>query len=392
MEKASWGILRKGVTILALLMLAGLGACRKTTPPSPPPPAVTVAHPLQQRITEWNEYPARLAPVESVEVRPRVSGFIESVHFREGQHVREKDLLFVIDQRPYAAEVARAEARLLQARAAQSLARANLERSRQLRSSQAISKEEADIRTSEAMQAEANVAQAEAELSSARLQLDYTEVRTPIAGIVSRRLVTPGNIVQGGTTEGTLLTTVVPHHPIYAYFEADEAAVLAGIRRYFAGRQPGRGEPGHRPIEMQLVDEKGFPWKGEIDFFDNQINPGTSTLEMRGRFENPDNFLTPGMFVRVRVPAGGEREVILVPRDAIVSDLTARFVWVLQPDQTAIRRPVELGNVYGAFRVVESGLSPEDKIIIRGFQFLRPGTKVAAEETTLSEQGETPGA
>ena len=254
-------------TIVVTGVLAGLIAgCQKRTPPAPPPPAVTVAHPLQKEITDWNEYTGRLAAVESVEVRPRVSGHVDSVHFVEGQEVKEGALLFVIDKRPFEAEVGRARARLSQAKAAQSLAKANLERAKKLASTQVISKEEADIRVSEAMQADADVEQATAELDSANLQLGFTDVRSPITGISSRHFVTRGNVVQGGSGEGTLLTTIVPHDPIYVYFEADEAAVISAIRRYFEGGQPGRGDPGSRPIEMQLADEKNFPHKGEDRF------------------------------------------------------------------------------------------------------------------------------
>ena len=329
-------------TIVATAMLVlSLAGCQKPSRPAPPPPAVTVANPLQKEITEWNEYNGRLTAVESVEVRPRVSGHIDSIHFVEGQEVKEGTLLFVIDKRPFEAEVNRAKARLSQAKAAQSLANANLERAKKLASPQVISKEEADVRVSEAMQADADVEQAIAQLDSANLQLGFTDVRSPITGIAGRHLVTRGNVVQGGSGEGTLLTTIVPHDPIYVYFEADEAAVISAIRRYFEGTQPGRGERASRPVEMQLSDEKNFPHKGEIDFVDNQLDPTSNTMEMRGRFENADRFFTPGMFARVRVPSGGPQKVLLVPEEAIVSDLTARFLWVLKPDGTIERRPVE---------------------------------------------------
>ena len=383
-----WRILCCKVAVRAILVtgvLAGLIAgCQKRTPPAPPPPAVTVAHPLQKEITDWNEYTGRLAAVESVEVRPRVSGHVDSVHFVEGQEVKEGDLLFIIDKRPFEAEVGRARARLSQAKAAQSLAKANLERAKKLASTQVISKEEADIRVSEAMQADADVEQAIAELDSANLQLGFTDVRSPITGISSRHFVTRGNVVQGGSGEGTLLTTIVPHDPIYVYFEADEAAVISAIRRYFEGSQPGRGEPGSRPIEMQLADEKNFPHKGKIDFVDNQLDPTSNTMKMRGRFENADRFFTPGMFARVRVPSGGPQQAILVPQEAIVSDLTARFVWVLKPDGAVERRPVELGSRHGNLRVVRNGLTAGDKVVIKGIQTLRPDVKVTPNEGSIA--------
>ena len=249
--------------ILATGVLTGwVAACRKSNPPAPPPPAVTVAQPLQKEITDWNEYTGRLAAVESVEVRPRVSGYVDSVHFVEGREVEEGALLFVIDKRPFEAEVNRAKARLSQAKAAQSLAKANLERARKLASTQVISKEEADIRVSEAMQADADVEQAAAQLDSANLQLGFTDVRSPITGIAGRYLVTRGNLVQAGSGEGTLLTTIVPHDPIYVYFEADEAAVISAIRRYFEGGQPGRGDPGSRPVRDATLGREEFPSQG----------------------------------------------------------------------------------------------------------------------------------
>ena len=362
----------------AAILASLLFACQKPSRPAPPPPAVTVANPLQKEITDWNEYTGRLTAVESVEVRPRVSGHIDSIHFVEGQEVKEGVLLFVIDKRPFEAEVNRAKARLSQAKAAQSLAKANLERAKKLASTQVISKEEADVRVSEAMQADADVEQAIAQLDAANLQLGFTDVQSPITGIAGRHLVTRGNVVQGGSGEGTLLTTVVPHDPIYVYFEADEAAVISAIRRYFEGTQPGRGERASRPVEMQLSDEKNFPHKGEIDFVDNQLDPGSNTMEMRGRFENADRFFTPGMFARVRVPSGGPQQALLVPEEAIVSDLTARFLWVLKSDGTVERRPVELGGRHGNLRVVRSGVAEQDKVVIKGIQTLRPDSKVTA--------------
>lgn len=389
-----WGILvwvNAVGMILATATLAGLIAgCQKPSRPAPPPPGVTVANPLQKEITDWNEYTGRLTAVESVEVRPRVSGHIASIHFVEGQEVKEGALLFVIDKRPFEAEVNRAKARLSQAKAAQSLANANLERAKKLASTQVISKEEADVRVSEAMQADADVEQAIAQLDSANLQLGFTDVRSPITGIASRHLVTRGNVVQGGSGEGTLLTTVVPHDPIYVYFEADEAAVISAIRRYFQGTQPGRGERASRPVEMQLSDEKNFPHKGEIDFVDNQLDPGSNTMEMRGRFENPDRFFTPGMFARVRVPSGGPQEALLVPEEAIVSDLTARFLWVLKSDGTVERRPVELGGRHGTLRVVRSGVAARDKVVIKGIQTLRPDTKVTPHEGSIADPSGAP--
>lgn len=374
---------RQAPAFVFLLLSLTIPGCKKPAPPQHGPPNVTVATPLKERITDWNEYTGRLAAVDSVEIRPRVSGYVDSVHFTEGQSVGAGDLLYTVDKRPYLAEYGRAKARLAQANAALGLAKANAQRAKTLLETRAISKEEADIRASEELSAQANVEQAHAELEAARLQLEFTEVRSPIAGIAGRFLITRGNLVQGGQGEGTLLTTVVSHDPIYAYFEADEASVLNAIRRYFAGKQVGRGEPGDRPIEMQLADETGFPHKGQIDFIDNQLDSGTATIEFRGRFENDDRFFTPGMFVRVRVPAGREEDCLLVPESAIVADLTARFLWVLEAGNTVNRRQVKLGSRQGALRIIQSGLNPEDKVVINGIQALIPGSKVNPQPGTI---------
>jgi RND family efflux transporter MFP subunit len=374
-----------GAALLCAVTLAP--GCRKATPEPPRPPTVTVSAPARDRIVEWNEYTGRLASIDGVEIRPRVSGYVDAIHFVEAQRVKEGDLLFVIDRRPFEAEVARARAKLSQAKAAQSLARANLQRAQSLQRSQTISKEEAEIRLSESQQADADVEEAQAELDAANLQLQFTEIRSPISGIAGRYLVSRGNLVQGGSGAATLLTTVVPHDPIYVYFESDEAAVLSAIRRYFAGRSPGRGEPGSRPVEMQLADESGFPHKGEIDFVDNQLNSDTATMLIRGKFENEDYFFTPGMFARVRVPAGKEQDALMVPEEAIVSDLTARFVWLLGPDDTVERRKVETGARHGALRVIREGLAADDKVVIRGVQVLRPGSKVTPQEGQIPLPG-----
>ena len=331
-----------------------------------------------------------LTAVESVEVRPRVSGHIDSIHFVEGQEVKEGTLLFVIDKRPFEAEVNRAKARLSQAKAAQSLANANLERAKKLASTQVISKEEADVRVSEAMQADADVEQAIAQLDAANLQLGFTDVRSPITGIAGRHLVTRGNVVQGGSGEGTLLTTVVPHDPIYVYFEADEAAVISAIRRYFEGTQPGRGDRLRDRSKCNCRTKRISHTRARsISSTINSI-PGSNTMEMRGRFENADRFFTPGMFARVRVPSGGPQETLLVPEEAIVSDLTARFLWVLKPDGTVERRPVELGGRHGNLRVVRGGVAEQDKVVIKGIQTLRPDSKVTPHEGSIADPTDAP--
>lgn len=375
--------------MIIMALGAGMAGCqREEEPPQMPPPGVIWAKPLQMEVTEFEEYTAQLEAVESVELRPRVSGYIDSIHFTEGETVEKGDLLFVIDQRPFKAALSSAEAELFQRQAARTLAEANAARAEALLADKAISKEEADVRESEALQAAANEEQAEAELRQEFLQLEFTEVRAPISGIAGRRLVTVGNLVQGGTGNATLLTTIVPHKPIHAYFEINEAAFLRGLRRYMAGEIPGRNEEGLRPIQMQLADEKGFPHEGTVDFINNTINPSTATIELRGVFDNEDEMLTPGMFARVRISAGTEENAILVPQASIVADLTARFVWVLTEDGTADRRKVTLGARHGALRTVIEGIEADDKVITEGFAMLSPGMQVTPSEGKIEPPSE----
>ena len=378
--------------ILAAAVLTGFVAgCRKSLPPAPlPPPAVTVAQPLQKEITDWNEYTGRLTAVESVEVRPRVSGYVDSVHFVEGQEVEEGTLLFVIDKRPFEAEVSRAKARLSQAKAAQSLAKANLERAKKLASTQVISKEEADIRVREAMQADADVEQAAAQLDSANLQLGFTDVRSPITGIAGRYLVTRGNVVQGGSGEGTLLTTIVPHDPIYVYFEADEAAVISAIRRYFEGGQPGRGDPGSRPVEMQLSDEKIFLTRAR------STSLITSSIPRRTPWRCVAGLQIPTAFhARHVCPRAG------AIRWSEAGDSCAPGSHCLRFDG-ALRLGVEVrrhggapaggasGGRHGSLRVVRDGLTAGDKVVIKGIQILRPDVKVTPHEGSIADPEDAP--
>jgi len=368
---------------LALSLVAIVSGCseQEASAPAPQPALpVTVATPLEQTITEYAEFTGRLEAVEMVDVKPRVSGYIQSIHFEEGQKVKKGDLLFVIDQRPFQAQVNRRKAQVSQADAALSLAKANLKRSKKLITSQAISQEEADIRNSEALQAEADLAAANAELEAVALDLSFTKVTAPIDGIADRHFVTEGNLVTGDQTS---LTTLVPHHPIYAYYEVDERSFLRGVRQHFEGEQPGRGSDVQIPAYLGLDDEEGYPHKGVIDFASNQLDPNTATMTIRARFQNENEFLTPGLFARIRVPASKEKESILIPDTAIGSDQTIKYVWVVAADNTPERRHLELGPKHDGYRIVRSGLSTEDRIVIKGIQFIRPGITLAPQEIEI---------
>lgn len=360
-------------TIALLVVLVGCDKNTDAPAAANAPLPVPVAHPTVQNIAEYADYTGRLEAVEIVDVRPRVSGYVESIHFTEGQKVKAGDLLYVIDPRPFQAQVNRLKAQVNQAEAALLLANANLKRAEKLIEVNAISQEEADIRSSEALQAEADVAAAIASLEAAHLDLEFTQVIAPIDGIADRREVTVGNLVVASVTE---LTTIVPHSPIYAYYEVDERAFLRSVRRYFNGESAGRGSEAQIPAWLGLDDETGYPHEGVINFTSNQLNPNTATLTVRALFENEDEFLTPGLFARIRVATTDKSDRILIPDTAIGTDQTIKYVWALNADNSVERRTLELGPTHEGLRIVRSGLSTEDRIIVSGIQFIRPGMTV----------------
>ncbi|HEU0055249.1 MAG TPA: efflux RND transporter periplasmic adaptor subunit [Longimicrobium sp.] len=368
-------VLPRPRALVPALLAAALAACGKEAPPPPPPPPVTVAAALAREITEYDDFTGRVAPVDQVEVRPRVSGFVQRVAFREGAEVRRGDVLFEIDPRPYQEEAARASADLERARTRLALTVSEAERASRLVAVEAISREEAESRTSSRGEAEAAVRAAEAALRNARLSLEWTRVRAPIAGRVSRAEVTEGNLVQAGAS---LLTTVVSLDPVYVYFEGDEQAYL---------RSTGLAGSGSRvPVMMGLADEEGHPRRGTLDFVDNRLDPATGTIRARAVFPNPDRRLTPGLFARLRLE-GSHRYTATLVRDAAVgTDQDRKFVLVLGADGTAQYRGVTLGPVVDGLRVVRSGLQPGEKIVVNGLQRVRPGGKVTATEAPMEEK------
>jgi len=343
---------------------------------------VTVSSPVVKPIIEYDEFTGRLEAVRTVEVRPRVSGYIDSIHFDEGQKVKKGDLLVVIDPRPFQARVNSLQARVKQMEAARNLAKANKDRAQSLIDANAISREEYEVSHSEMLQAEADLEAAKADLEIAKLDLDFTRVTAPIDGIADRYHVTEGNLVTGEPLNATVLTTIVPHNPIYAYYEIDERSFLRNVRRYFDGEMPGRASDERLPAYLGLDDEEGYPHEGEIDFSSNRLNPNTATLAVRAIFENDDEFLTPGLFARVRVPISREKDTMLIPDHVIGVDQTHRFVWVINEDNTAEQRRLTLGPKHEGMRVVRSGLEPRDRIAVSGIQFIRPGMPVAPQEQT----------
>jgi RND family efflux transporter MFP subunit len=374
----------KDVSAAALIGTALLAVgCGQTPPASAPPaPTVTVADVEERELPEWDEFIGRLEAVDSVEVRARVSGYVERAAFKEGKEVRKGDLLFQIDPRPYQAELARAEAELAQARSAAALAARTVERSRPLVTAEAMSREEFDNRSAAGERSAAAVRAAQAAVTSARLNLDWTHVRAPIGGRVGRAEITAGNLVQAG---GQRLTTVVSVDPIYLTFDADERSYL----KYIARRAAGTGER-RVPVEMGLANEAGtFPHRGSLDFIDNRLDPRAGTARARAIFSNRDGIFAPGLFARVRLFGGGQARASTVVADrAVGTDQDKKFVLVLKPDSTVEYRPIRLGRLVDGYRVVTAGLKPGERIVVNGLQRVRPGMKVSATRGPMLAQAQ----
>jgi RND family efflux transporter MFP subunit len=364
---------------LALSTLAA-GSCARTEaqqPSEPPPVPVTVATVIDREVTEWDEFTGRLEAVDTVAIRPRVSGYISSVHFDEGAVVRKGQLLFQIDPRPFDAEVDRLRAEQTRAQAVVRRADSEFSRAGRLQAENAIANEEFERRSAFKDEARAQLAAVEAALRAAELNLEFTRVASPISGRAGRAVVTEGNLVSSGPGEATLLTTVVSLDPIYAYFDADEQIFL----RYQGADRTSlatgsRGKP--RPVQMALATDEGFPRSGRLDFLDNQLDPATGTIRGRAVFANPGGELTPGLFVRLRLSGGGRHRGVLIQDRAVGTDLGKKFVYVVDDGGVVGYREVTLGPVVDGFRIVQDGLSAGDRIVLNGLQRVRPGVKVAA--------------
>jgi RND family efflux transporter MFP subunit len=371
----------------------GSGGCaRKPAAPKPAAPVVYVTPAISRNIVEWDEYTGRLASTERVEVRARVSGYLESVHFKDGEMVKAGDLLFVIDPRPYQAKYDRAVGELRQAEAKLKLAQLNDQRTKKLSANKVISQEEIDARRNELLQAQASYEATKADYDDAKLELDFTHVTAPISGRIDRKLVTEGNLIRGSDTgDATLLTTIVSLDPIYCYFEVDERSMLKYQRLAREGKRPSsRHTP--NPVRLQLADETGFPHDGHMDFVENQVDPDTDTIQGRAVFANPDHRLTPGLFARVQLIGSAEHPAVLIPDEAVVSDQSQKFVNVVKPDGSVEYRKVELGPLNEGLRIVRGGLEAGEKVVTRGVQRLQPGVKVQAlPDTSEASPSPTPG-
>jgi multidrug efflux system membrane fusion protein len=369
-----------------LLPLAGCGNSGQNQAAAAsegPPPAVRTAQPVQKDVVEWDEYTGRIEAMETVEVRARVDGYLTRINFKAGDRVKKGDLLFVIDPRPYQAELHRAEGELRRTQTRLELAKNDLDRAERLRRAKAMSEEEYDARSKGLREAGASVQSAEAAVQTARLNLEFTEVRSPINGRIGRELITIGNLVK---SDDTLLTVIVSRDPVYVYVDADERAVLK-YRRLAETGQRASAREGHIPVELALIDETGFPHQGYIDYVEPRMDAGTGTLRARGIFQNPKDLLSPGFFARVRVPGSPAYRAVMVPERAIGTDQDQRFVWVVKDDNSVEYRKIRPGAKIGSLRVISEGLAPDEWVVTEGVQKVRPGGKVQPERITVSEAG-----
>ena len=372
--------------ILCMLALIAAG-CGREGPPPQPVPEVTAAKVLSKRIKDWDEYTGRFQAIDTVEVRPRVSGYIDQVLFHEGQLVGKDDVLVIIDPRPYQADYDRAKAGLELARSQRELARLEAVRVQKLKDTGAVSREELDERLSNLNQQQANESAAKAALDSAALQLSFTKVRSPIDGRASRAEVTRGNLVTGGNNGGTLLTTVVSVDPIYVYFEGDENAYLRYNQLARSGERPSSRNT-KNPVRVGLANESDFPHEGYMDFVDNQLDVHTGTIRGRAVLNNKDGQFTPGMFARVQLLGSGEYDAILIEDRAVGTDQSQSFVLVLGADSKVEYRPIELGRVVDGLRIVRKGLKPGETVVVSGLQRVRPGAQVKANMVTMGAPSE----
>jgi RND family efflux transporter MFP subunit len=373
------------------MLALALAGCGQSQPPAAeqPPPAVTVAKPVKRNIVDYDEYVGRFAAVDSVEVRGRVSGYLDDVHFQDGQMVKQGDLLFTVDKRPFQTALDQAQANLAQAKANLAFAEADLARAQQLVRDKSITEQVFDQRTQARRVAEASVQAQTAAVRQAMLDLEFTELKAPVAGRIGDRRVSPGNLVTGGTTGNTtLLATIVSLDPIRFEFTFDEAAYL----RYERISQTGKdvtGRQGSVIVSLRLIDEPDFMHSGRMDFVDNVIDRNSGTIRGRAVFSNPTGVLTPGMFGRIRVPGSPVYQALLVPDVAIASEQARKYVLVVNDQNVAVPKYVVLGDTNEGLRVIKGGIGPDDRVVVNGIARIRPGQKVTPQEETAPDRPKT---
>ena len=346
-------------------------------------PVVEVATPLTERVIDWDEYTGRFEAVQSVVLQARVSGYLDKIHFQEGDRVEAGQLLYQIDPRPFQADVAQAQARLEAAIALRELALIEVERADELFRREVGPRSEAQRRRAEYQEAVANVALAEAELTSAQLDLEFTEIRAPISGRISATNVDEGNLVIGGPNGATVLANIVTITPIEFVFTVSEADFLRYARLDATGVRPSSRDF-ENTVFVKLQDEETWPWEGRMTFVDNQIDPNSGTLEGRATFANSDGFLQPGLFGRLRLAGSLEYDAVLIPDEAIVSDQSHLLVYVVEEDNVVAERRVILGPLHRGFRVIREGLTTQDRVVVSGVQRARPGAPVTPNMMDLA--------
>jgi multidrug efflux system membrane fusion protein len=368
------------ILIAVVPLLCAAGCKPKSHLATQQPPAVSVVQPIAREVIEWDEYIGRLESPQTVEIRARVSGYLDKVHFKEGKEVKKGDLLFTIDPRPYQAEFDHADAEYQRAMSQAELAKNDFERAKRLIATKAISEEDYDTKAKTYAAGLAAVRSAKAATDAARLNLEFTEIRAPIDGRISRALVTEGNLVSGGVSGAgaSLLTTLVSLDPLYCYGDADERAILKYIRLSKEGTRVSARDK-EIPVEIALADETGFPHKGYMDFVENRVDPNTGTLRARGVFANADHSLSPGFFARMRIPGSGKYPALLIPDRALGSDQAQKFVYVVNAEKKVEFRPVKIGPMIDGLRIVKEGLKQGEQVIVEGLMRVRPGIVVGAK-------------
>lgn len=373
-----WSI-RHALALLAAAALLPLAGCGPSQAQGGPPmaPPVSAAPAVQKDVQLYEEFTGRLEAAETVDVRSRVAGTLERVHFRDGQEVKRGELLFSIDARPFAAELNRLQAQLVAARSAEALAASELARTKKLLEQKAVSQQEADQAEASVRNTQAATKAAEAAVASARLNVDYAQIRAPIAGRVSRANVTAGNLVGVGEP---VLTTLVAQDKVHAWFDVSEQTYLRTRAAFGKGAEAPK-------VEMALADETGFPHGGRVDFVDNRLNPATGAIRMRAVFDNKDRRFVPGLFSRVRLSNGKSGPVVLIPERAIGTDQSKRFVLVVGDDKVAQFREVKLGVLSEGMRIVTDGLKAGELVVVNGLQRVRPGAPVNAQVLAVDARG-----
>jgi RND family efflux transporter MFP subunit len=369
---------------------AALASCnRAPAPGGPPAPVAEFVVPVQKEVEDWDEFTGRTDAKESVDIRARVSGYLTEVNFKAGAIVKKGDLLFVIDPRPYEAELARAEGDYKRSEAQVTLGKADLQRAEKLTAQKVLAPEGYDAKLAASKQADAALASAWGALETAKLNLEFCRITSPIDGRVSRERVTVGNLIQPSATDSGVLTTVVSIDPIYAYVDADERSILKYQRLAREGKRRSARD-GVVIVYLGLQNETGWPHEGQIDFVDNRLDVSSGTLRVRAVFDNKDGYLTPGLFVRIRSPGSNPYQGLLIPDKAIGTDQGNKFVLVIGAENKAEPRPVVLGQIVDGLRVVKEGLKPDDKVIVSGLQSIRPGAIVQPKPAEAKPADATP--